>query len=266
MKRDYKETYNEIFKTYENCADPDKYNCVTPDNLGDLFNDLIDDRPSDDVISYFDFVFNDAKLINKFGLIDYCKTIDDDRIVALCEKFADYEFWARCFDRYDWYSVVEFNKSKEYKGEIAINLTTLQWKAKNIKRVFDYYHGKAKPRHDIKKMASDTLNDERADERAAGGLQAAKPQLPEALATPEALEYWEKAKGEQLIKEDYSFNGTNYERAEFADMFSARLGIRHKWKYFQQLWNCKGMATDYLQGHNTYITADFDKMLNKVFG
>ncbi len=131
-----------------------------------------------------------------------------------------------------------FNKEYNHRQlDEAINKRLKEWAARKEKQ-------------------PNTLNDERA----------AKPQLPEELATPEALKYWENAKREQLIKENYSFIGTNYERAEFAYCFSEKLCIKNKWKYFQQLWDCKAMAVDYLQAHNFgYIKDDFVKRLNKVF-
>lgn len=214
MKRDYKKTWQEIREN------PENYFSDNPDNLdGVLFNDLIEDKPSDNVFSYFEFVFNDAKMINKYGYIDYCKTIDDDGIIALCEKFAVYEFWAKCFDHYDWFRAIKIcdDRLKLDIGEIIDIVPEIAGKARAMDRVFCYYHNKVKPRHDIKKMAADTLN----DERAAGGLQAANPQptptpaalnLPDKLATKDAIKYFSRAveKGYMTITE----NGATWNKSQ----------------------------------------------------
>lgn len=109
-----------------------------------------------------------------------------------------------------------------------------------------------------KREQPDTLNDE----------QAGHIQLPDELATEQALKYWERAKEQGLINADYSFIGTIYERAYFADEFSNKLGIKAKWKYFQILWNCKNMAQDHYELSNYYglIKLDFEKKIEKVFG
>lgn len=70
--------------------------------------------------------------------------------------------------------------------------------------------------------------------------------LPLELLTPKAMMIWDKAKKAGWINEDYSFNGTKYQKAYAAKIMGKALGIKHYWKLFESLWRCKYLAqTDY---------------------
>lgn len=73
--------------------------------------------------------------------------------------------------------------------------------------------------------------------------QEAPPQLPPELSTPEAMKYWKKAQEAGLIDDKFQFTGENEaESALFAECFSERLKIKHKWKHFQTIWNVNDLA------------------------
>ena len=61
-------------------------------------------------------------------------------------------------------------------------------------------------------------------------------ELPPELDTPAAHKYWDRAKQAGFVNDDYSFNGTRYQQAYFAECFGKKLGLRHKWKPFRILW------------------------------
>ena len=66
-----------------------------------------------------------------------------------------------------------------------------------------------------------------------------RPILPDQLNTNEAMKYWERAKQAGFVNKDYSFNGTNYQMAYFAERFGEKLKLKNKWKPFIELWHFK---------------------------
>lgn len=73
----------------------------------------------------------------------------------------------------------------------------------------------------------------------------AETEVPEELRSEEAEEIWEDLREAGFIVEDgYGLaEGVSTNTATYiADRMSERLGIKAKWKPFQQLWNKKNMA------------------------
>ncbi len=66
--------------------------------------------------------------------------------------------------------------------------------------------------------------------------------FPKELLTEQAMVYWERAKKAGFVNEDYSFNGTKYQMAYFAEKFSMKLGLKNKWRPFIELWHFKYFA------------------------
>lgn len=61
-------------------------------------------------------------------------------------------------------------------------------------------------------------------------------QLPDALNTDEAKRVFQKAIEAGYMKEDYSFVGTRYQQAYFAEKMADYLNLKYKWKPFSMLW------------------------------
>jgi hypothetical protein len=66
--------------------------------------------------------------------------------------------------------------------------------------------------------------------------------LPEVLAHSEL---WARVKAEGLVDEHDMPAVSRTEAALLAYMLSAKLGIKHKWKFFEALWQRNNMRNDY---------------------
>ena len=88
--------------------------------------------------------------------------------------------------------------------------------------------------------------------------------LPEALATEEAMALWEKAQAAGYVDADYQPLISRTQSALLADAMAERLGIREKWKVFEALWNRKYMYRDYYQALGQQKTLLFQDELKKV--
>ena len=80
--------------------------------------------------------------------------------------------------------------------------------------------------------------------RKVGGM----PELPPELSTDKAMVLWQKAQD-----------------AGFIDEYYERLGIKEKWKVFEDLWNRKNMYHDYYQALDQRKTLFFRDEIKKIF-
>ena len=69
-----------------------------------------------------------------------------------------------------------------------------------------------------------------------------KRSLPEVLARSEL---WQKARERGFVGDDGQPIVSRTEAALLADFLAERLGIAHKWKFFEELWHRKNMRGDY---------------------
>ena len=88
--------------------------------------------------------------------------------------------------------------------------------------------------------------------------------LPEVLATEEAMALWEKARAAGYVDDNYQPLISRTQAALLADAMANRLGIREKWKVFERLWNRKNMYRDYYQALGQRKTLIFQDELKKV--
>lgn len=94
-------------------------------------------------------------------------------------------------------------------------------------------------------------------------------QLPQKLNTPEAVKIWKKAQEAGLVDDNFQWTGENEaESALFAECFSKALNIKHKWKFFNKLWNISDLAqirhkttTEYL----LKIDPEREKLIASIF-
>ena len=91
------------------------------------------------------------------------------------------------------------------------------------------------------------------------------PELPEPLATPEAMVLWQKAQQAGYVNEHFQPLLSRTLAALLADTMAARLGIRNKWKLFGALWNRKNMRGDYNDALNQRQTLAFQDSLKTLF-
>ena len=90
--------------------------------------------------------------------------------------------------------------------------------------------------------------------------------LPEVLATEEAMRLWEKGRQAGYVDECYQPLLSRTQSALLADAMAERLGIKEKWKVFEELWQRKYMRNDYnlaLTQRQSYM---FQDELKQLFG
>ena len=90
--------------------------------------------------------------------------------------------------------------------------------------------------------------------------------MPEPLATEEAMALWEKARAAGYVDDDYQPLISRTQAALLADAMAVRLGIREKWKVFETLWNRTKMYKDYYQAVEQKQFLPFQDRLKLLFG
>ena len=88
--------------------------------------------------------------------------------------------------------------------------------------------------------------------------------LPEPLASDEAMVLWEKVQKAGYVDADYQPLISRTQAALLADVMAERLGIKEKWKEFEALWNRKYMYRDYYQALGQQKTLIFQDEFKKV--
>ena len=89
--------------------------------------------------------------------------------------------------------------------------------------------------------------------------------LPEVLASDEAMALWEKVQRAGYVDENFQPLISRTQSALLADAMAERLGIREKWKVFEALWNRKNMRSDYTRAMNQLQSLDFQDELKRLF-
>lgn len=92
------------------------------------------------------------------------------------------------------------------------------------------------------------------------------PELPEPLATPEAMVLWQKAQQAGYVNEYFQPLLSRTLAALLADAMAERLGIKEKWKVFEGLWHRKYMRSDYSLALTRRQSLDFQDELKRLFG
>ena len=98
------------------------------------------------------------------------------------------------------------------------------------------------------------------------GREKSVSELPEELATDEAMALWEKAQQAGYVDEHYQPLLSRTQAALLADAMAERLGIKEKWKVFEGLWNRKYMRSDYNLALTRKGSLDFQDELKRLFG
>ena len=89
--------------------------------------------------------------------------------------------------------------------------------------------------------------------------------LPEVLATNEAMMLWEKVQRAGYVDANYQPLISRTQAALLADAMAERLGIKEKWKVFETLWNRKYMRSDYNLALTQQQSLDFQDELKSMF-
>jgi hypothetical protein len=88
-------------------------------------------------------------------------------------------------------------------------------------------------------------------------------ELPQVLAESEL---WQKVKEAGLVDDDGQPTVSRPEAALLADMLAERLGIRNKWKFFEQLWHRNNMRSDYNTALEQRKSLAFQERLKNILG
>ena len=90
-------------------------------------------------------------------------------------------------------------------------------------------------------------------------------ELPEVLATDEAMVLWRKVQKAGYVGDDYQPLISRTQAALLADAMAERLGIKEKWKVFEGLWGRKYMYRDYYQAMSQKKSLKFQDELKILF-
>ena len=92
------------------------------------------------------------------------------------------------------------------------------------------------------------------------------PQLPEPLATDEAMVLWRKAQQAGLVDENFQPKISRTKAAMMAHAMAAKLGIHNKWKVFETFWHRQNMYQDYYDAVNQQQSFEVEDSLKSIFG
>ena len=90
--------------------------------------------------------------------------------------------------------------------------------------------------------------------------------LPEVLATDRAMRLWEKGRQAGYVDECYQPLLSRTQSALLADAMAEQLGIKEKWKAFEELWQRKYMRNDYNLALTQRQSYKFQDDLKRLFG
>ena len=89
-------------------------------------------------------------------------------------------------------------------------------------------------------------------------------ELPEVLATDEAMILWQKAQQAGYVDDYYQPLLSRTQSALLADTMAQRLGIKEKWKVFEAFWKRKNMYKDFYCALNQKQSLVFQDKLKAI--
>ena len=98
------------------------------------------------------------------------------------------------------------------------------------------------------------------------GREKGPSNLPEVLATDGAMALWKKAQDAGYVDEHYQPLLSRTQAAILADTMAERLGIKEKWKVFENLWNRRNMHKDIYEAYGQQQSLAFQEELKRIFG
>ena len=108
---------------------------------------------------------------------------------------------------------------------------------------------------------------DRSVESTVGGKPAydRSRELPEVLATDEAMTLWRKAQEAGYVDANYQPLISRTQAALLADAMAEWLGIKEKWKVFEGLWHRRNMYHDYYLALGQQQSLVFQDELKRLF-
>ena len=101
-------------------------------------------------------------------------------------------------------------------------------------------------------------------EKQTGG---SKNDLPKCLSTEETMKYWKLLQNAGFVDANYQLmpDTTRKQAMYIAELFAERLGIKSKWKTFEQLWGISNLAQEKWDMQETGTTPTRSKDIDKIF-
>ena len=119
----------------------------------------------------------------------------------------------------------------------------------------------------VNHIGSQVFNTDKSDVSAKDHSSTLEPpELPEPLATPEAMVLWQKAQQAELVDDNYQPLISNTQSALLANEMSKILKIRNKWKVYEKFWGRRKMYQDYYKAFNQKQSIGFQEELKELFG
>lgn len=89
----------------------------------------------------------------------------------------------------------------------------------------------------------------------------------EKLASDEAMEYWQQLQKAGFVDADCRLSpATTRKQAMYiAELFAEKLGIKSKWKTFEQLWGISNLAQEKWDMQETGTTPQRSKDIDRIF-
>ena len=157
---------------------------------------------------------------------------------------------------------IEDENNEKYEREKSVQINIYEKGSQHIDTQINWKASPPAPASPLTplQLARGTLG-----ERGVDSFETTKG-LPEVLATEEAMRLWEKGRQAGYVDECYQPLISRTQSALLADAMAERLGIKEKWKAFEELWQRKYMRNDYnlaLTQRQSYM---FQDDLKQLFG
>ena len=96
---------------------------------------------------------------------------------------------------------------------------------------------------------------------------AGNNELPECLSTEEAMKYWKRLQKAGFVDANYQLmpDTTRKQAMYIAELFAEKLGIKSKWKTFEQMWGVSNLAQEKWDMQETGTTPTRSKDIDKIF-
>ena len=91
-----------------------------------------------------------------------------------------------------------------------------------------------------------------------------RKELPEVLRSEAAMVLWKKAQDAGYVDDNFQPLISRTQAALLADAMAERLGIREKWKVFENFWNRTKMYKDYYQAVDQKQFLPFQNKLKQI--
>jgi len=88
--------------------------------------------------------------------------------------------------------------------------------------------------------------------------------LPDVLATDKAIHLWQKLQEADYIDENYQPLVSRPKAALLADAMATCLGIRQRWRIFEEVWQRRNMRNDFARALSQQQSLDFQDDIRKL--